>query len=254
MTSLLRSLAPPVLLVAGAAALFSATTLVVFGLLIDRAGFILRYPVDDERFIQVLAFGKHQSPHVKEGASTIPAPDKPGACPVPTPDEHPLTPDSPFSDCGLLTPDLKKSASPLSDASAPDPSALVPVERKRQRIGAECREAFEHWRRCFPREAGRMSLTQDRRRAIEARLREIAERRQQHLPERSFGVPFGTGVDEIAQHRGRRGRSRQVPLLEALDRPLVQLVGIGGTFRSRSESSRRGDGDEIGRASCRERV
>ena len=38
-------------------------------------GFILRYEAAGKRFIQILAWGKHQNPHCKEAASTIPAPD-----------------------------------------------------------------------------------------------------------------------------------------------------------------------------------
>lgn len=38
------------------------------------AGFIQRYEVDGGRYIQVVSFTKHQTPHVKEAASTIPAP------------------------------------------------------------------------------------------------------------------------------------------------------------------------------------
>lgn len=39
------------------------------------AGFLLRYAVNGENYLQVLNFTKHQNPHVKENASTIPAPD-----------------------------------------------------------------------------------------------------------------------------------------------------------------------------------
>ena len=42
---------------------------------LHRAGFILRYEADGQRFIQVLNFCKHQTPHHKETASSIPAPD-----------------------------------------------------------------------------------------------------------------------------------------------------------------------------------
>jgi hypothetical protein len=42
-------------------------------------GFILRYKAGSVAAIQVLAWEKHQHPHQKEGASTIPAPDKHGA-------------------------------------------------------------------------------------------------------------------------------------------------------------------------------
>lgn len=44
--------------------------------------FILRYESDGKRFIQVIKFCKHQNPHVKEAASSIPAPDSHSACTV----------------------------------------------------------------------------------------------------------------------------------------------------------------------------
>ena len=44
-----------------------------------RWGFILRYQVNGERFIQVLKFSEHQAPHVREAASIIPAPGQNGA-------------------------------------------------------------------------------------------------------------------------------------------------------------------------------
>lgn len=61
--------------------------------------FIVRYEAGGVRYIQVVTWGKHQSPHIKEAASTIPAPgdtsSKPSAAAL-TPSS--LTPDSPFSD------------------------------------------------------------------------------------------------------------------------------------------------------------
>ncbi|MFQ6309898.1 hypothetical protein [Lysobacter capsici] len=45
-------------------------------------GFILRYEAEGKRLIQVLAWGKHQNPHVKEAKSTLPAPCEPGASTV----------------------------------------------------------------------------------------------------------------------------------------------------------------------------
>jgi hypothetical protein len=41
---------------------------------LQSAGFIERYAVEEVQYIQVLAFKKHQNPHCKEAASTIPAP------------------------------------------------------------------------------------------------------------------------------------------------------------------------------------
>lgn len=46
------------------------------------AGFIVRYESGGERFIALPAFAKHQSPHVREPASTIPAPDEHQTGPV----------------------------------------------------------------------------------------------------------------------------------------------------------------------------
>lgn len=40
------------------------------------AGFIVRYERDDNKYIQINNFDKHQNPHIKEAESAIPAPDK----------------------------------------------------------------------------------------------------------------------------------------------------------------------------------
>ena len=48
-------------------------------------GFIVRYEVAGLRYIQVVNFGKHQTPHIKEAESTIPAPDMHGESTVPAP-------------------------------------------------------------------------------------------------------------------------------------------------------------------------
>lgn len=62
----------------------------------DR-GFILRYEVAGERYIQVVNFRKHQTPHVREPASTIPAPDEHSASTVQEQDQHESGPSlSPF--------------------------------------------------------------------------------------------------------------------------------------------------------------
>ncbi len=42
---------------------------------LDQTGFIHRYESGGEKYISIVTFGKHQSPHLKEQASTIPAPD-----------------------------------------------------------------------------------------------------------------------------------------------------------------------------------
>lgn len=41
---------------------------------LSRRGFIVRYEVDGQKLIQICKFSQHQAPHVREQASTIPAP------------------------------------------------------------------------------------------------------------------------------------------------------------------------------------
>lgn len=41
---------------------------------LHKKGFILRYEVEGERYIQILNFSKHQNPHPREAKSVIPAP------------------------------------------------------------------------------------------------------------------------------------------------------------------------------------
>jgi uncharacterized phage protein (TIGR02220 family) len=48
---------------------------------LHQAGFILRYEVGGQRFIQVQNFSRHQNPHHKEPQSTIPAPGEPQTSP-----------------------------------------------------------------------------------------------------------------------------------------------------------------------------
>ena len=60
---------------------------------LEKAGFIKRYSVGSDKYIQVTNFEKHQYPHVKEQESTIPAPDMHHAC---TPESLILNPESPL--------------------------------------------------------------------------------------------------------------------------------------------------------------
>jgi hypothetical protein len=98
---------------------------------LQAAGFILRYSVNGSRYIQVLAFTKHQNPHVRECASTIPAPDKHSASTVPgpaIPEPARLIPDSPIP----LT-DSKKVKTKPSAPAAPLPVWLAPEDWERWR-------------------------------------------------------------------------------------------------------------------------
>lgn len=80
---------------------------------LQSRGFILRYSANDKKFIQILSWAKHQSPHVKEAASSIPPPTEHQTSPVLAPDKPgastsgaALIPSSLTPDSGLLTPEL----------------------------------------------------------------------------------------------------------------------------------------------------
>lgn len=88
-------------------ALFPADNLDVNDALneLQSSNFILRYEIDNIQYIQILAFSKHQNPHIKEPASTIPAPCKHSSETVQAvliPDSPLLIPDSPLPNKTIL--------------------------------------------------------------------------------------------------------------------------------------------------------
>lgn len=87
---------------------------------LELHGFVVCYEVDGEKYISIPTWHKHQSPHCKEPASTIPAPCESGASPVLAQEEHQSkTPDSGLltADSGLLTPVRGLSPSLVSPTS-----------------------------------------------------------------------------------------------------------------------------------------
>jgi hypothetical protein len=86
--------------------------------------FIARYETAGKRYIQILAFLKHQNPHKHETASVIPAmavevqPMAVEQPPLPVVARSSLTPSSLTPDCGLLTPDCSALATDaMADAA-----------------------------------------------------------------------------------------------------------------------------------------
>lgn len=67
--------------------------------------FICRYSVGAGKYIQILAFPKHQSPHKNEQESVIPAMDEQSTAKVVPPENHGSAKDALTPDSGLLTPD-----------------------------------------------------------------------------------------------------------------------------------------------------
>lgn len=110
---------------------------------LDRHGFITRYAVGDSRFIAIPTWHKHQSPHIKEQASTIPAPDSHGASTI---HAQNLPPSSCLVSC-LGSGDLVKNS--LSDSHESDGADFDEWWSEYGRIGDRSRacDLYLWWRR-----------------------------------------------------------------------------------------------------------
>ncbi len=120
--------------------------------------FIIRYQADSHRYIQVVHFTEHQNPHIKEAASTIPAPDMNSTSTVQAPEEHRTDPaDSllPLTDSLLLDPDPDQKDMPLAHpAPGPDVLESKPEQQTliKQSTAKECTPDFEAFYRAYPRQ------------------------------------------------------------------------------------------------------
>lgn len=96
---------------------------------LDRRHFIQRYEVDDLRLIQVTTWHKHQNPHIKEPASTLPAPDQHQTVLVLNPDGHGAgISESSVQDGAVQSPHQEAAVS----AQDQNPSSLVAVSGEPQ--------------------------------------------------------------------------------------------------------------------------
>lgn len=95
---------------------------------LQASGFLLRYEHGGERYIQILAFDKHQNPHKDEKKSTIPAPCGHGASTVQEPEKHDSNP------ADSLIPDSPNPSSPKEDIPPVpvEPPAAKSSPRKRK--------------------------------------------------------------------------------------------------------------------------
>ncbi len=93
----------------------------LLGQLADKS-FLQLYCVNNQYYVEILNFRKHQNCHIKEAASTIPAPDEHQTSTRRAPDEHGASP----SDSLLLIPD---SGFPLTDSPLlkPEKAARPPI-------------------------------------------------------------------------------------------------------------------------------
>lgn len=97
---------------------------------LEKAGFIVRYVVDGTGFIAIPAFNKHQNPHMREPASSIPAPGQHSASTVQAPD---TTSSGPADSPSLIPDSLIHGASPPS-VEAP-PAWPAPEARRDASLG-----------------------------------------------------------------------------------------------------------------------
>lgn len=111
---------------------------------LHKSGFIVRYVVDGLACIQIMAFSKHQTPHLRETASVLPVFEASQEKAVPRQclgnvEALPRSPDSGFSDSGFSdslipereTPPAENSGSSEPNASAapqPHPAETIELE------------------------------------------------------------------------------------------------------------------------------
>jgi hypothetical protein len=120
---------------------------------LTERGFILRYEVGGSRYIQVLAWHKHQQPHHKEKASVIPAPGKPEALTSTSADKSPgQAPD-------------KAESGPVPAALIPD--SLIPDSLQQTCPAKPDRDDFGTWYKAYPRHEAQ----DDARRAWDKRVK-----------------------------------------------------------------------------------
>lgn len=93
---------------------------------LDARGFILRYEIGGKQYIQILAWKKHQNPHVKEAQSTIPPPCEHSASTVQEHDEHSASP----ADSLILIPDSLIQEEPPQPAAARSRGSRLPEDWK----------------------------------------------------------------------------------------------------------------------------
>lgn len=114
------------------------------------SGFIARYEADGRPCIQIINWGKHQNPHVKEVASTIPAPDKHHTNTIPVekiPERAGLIPDSLLliPDTGLPITDPAPEVAPASPKHEYPEAFDATWKLYPLRPGASKKEAFKAW-------------------------------------------------------------------------------------------------------------
>lgn len=119
---------------------------------LHKAGFITRYEAEGVACIQIVAFSKHQNPHVREAASSLPSPEQGTTKAVTRHDQgsaeaSPRSPDSGFSDS--LIPDSGFGTSCSEPQSDSEPAiAHLPLADKSE-FGITHSQILE-WSSAYP--------------------------------------------------------------------------------------------------------
>lgn len=214
--------------------------------------FIIRYQVGGRRYIQIVNWSKHQNPHQKELASTIPgcpepAPNQSGASLVPAPNQHQtdtepapnqhksgradslnLIPDSPSLVTDSLSSD-SPSPQPVASATNTVPPEPKPGDEPRptaKRVGVSNDDAvdvvacvFARYQHYHPN----ARLTTDRVKLIKARLKEG------HSPETLCEAIDGLHVSPF--HLGENDRNTKYLDLEHAMRNGAQVTKMAALAR-----------------------
>ena len=138
-----------------------------------KRGFILRYVVDSTPYIQVLEFSKHQNPHIREVASSIPSPNEHCASTVLAPNKHGTSPADSFNliPSSLIPDPLQELHAGIEDSCATIPDGLE-AEAKPKRNPVPFQQIVTLYHETLPMLPKVEKLTDARKGYISARWHE----------------------------------------------------------------------------------
>ncbi len=160
----------------------------------DR-GFIHRYQIGNEKYIQIVKWEKHQHPHVNESASTIPTPTLSSASTVQVPDKHQSDP----SDSLLLIPD---SLNPDKNSCRAKPDGVVPVKEiiayLNEKTGKNFRATTKPYIAHIKARWGEGYRLNDFKKVVDIKLKDphFIENPLFLRPETLFGTKFGSYLNQ----------------------------------------------------------
>lgn len=157
---------------------------------LHERGFIIRYEAEGKQYIQITNFRKHQTPHIKEAPSTIPAPPDHSSMEgehhtntVPAPDKH-----STSTSGNLVIGNREVGSGDLGVGTGAAPSVALPAERVQPRAVPKPRKRSEELYEALTDELGQPA-TESERETYRRAVRELCA--------------VGAKADEIRLRAGR---------------------------------------------------